>query len=60
VAIRNVRRDANQDIKDLAKEKMISTDEEKRGEQDVQKLTDQYIAKVEEAAAVKEKELMSM
>lgn len=60
VAIRAVRRDANQDIKDLAKEKLISTDEEKRGEQEIQKLTDQHIAKVDEMAAAKEKELMSM
>jgi ribosome recycling factor len=60
VAIRNVRRDANQDIKDLAKEKLISTDEEKRGEQDIQKLTDQHVAKVDEVAAAKEKDLMSM
>ena len=60
VAIRNVRRDANQDIKELAKEKMISTDEEKRGEADIQKLTDQFVAKVDEAAATKEKELLQL
>jgi ribosome recycling factor len=60
VAIRNVRRDANQDIKELAKEKMISTDEEKRGEADIQKLTDQFVAKVDEAAAAKEKELLQL
>ena len=60
VAIRNVRRDANQGVKDLAKAKAITTDEEKRAETDVQKLTDQYVAKVDEAAAAKEKELLSM
>ncbi|MGQ0696808.1 MAG: ribosome recycling factor [Panacagrimonas sp.] len=60
VAIRNVRRDANQDIKELAKEKMISTDEEKRGETEIQKLTDQFVARVDETAATKEKELMSL
>lgn len=60
VAIRNVRRDANQSIKDLVKNKQISTDDEKRGETEVQKLTDQYVAKVDEAAAVKEKELLTM
>lgn len=60
VAIRNVRRDANQTIKDLVKSKEISTDDEKRGETDVQKLTDQYVAKVDEAAAAKEKELLTM
>lgn len=60
VAIRNVRRDANQDIKEMAKEKMISTDDEKRGEAEIQKLTDQYVAKVDEAAANKEKELLQL
>ena len=60
VAIRNVRRDANQGIKELAKEKLVSTDEEKRGEQDIQKLTDTYVAKVDEAVVAKEKDLMSM
>lgn len=60
VAIRAVRRDANQAIKDLVKNKQISTDDEKRGETEVQKLTDQYVAKVDELAAVKEKELLSM
>ena len=60
VAIRAVRRDANQDIKELAKEKLISTDEEKRGEAEIQKLTDQFVARVDELAAIKEKELMSL
>jgi len=60
VAIRAVRRDANQDIKELAKEKVISTDDEKRGETEIQKLTDQFVAKVDELAAAKEKELMSL
>lgn len=60
VAIRAVRRDANQDVKELAKEKLISTDDEKRGETEIQKLTDQFVAKVDELAAAKEKELMSL
>ena len=60
VAIRNVRRDANQSIKDLGKAKTISSDEEKRGEAEIQKLTDQFVAKVEEAASTKEKELLAM
>lgn len=60
VSIRAVRRDANQDIKELAKEKVISTDDEKRGETEIQKLTDQFVAKVDELAAAKEKELMSL
>jgi ribosome recycling factor len=60
VAIRNVRRDANQAVKDLVKSKQISTDDEKRGETEIQKLTDQFVAKVDDAAAAKEKELLSM
>lgn len=60
VAIRAVRRDSNQDIKELVKEKLISTDEEKRGETEVQKLTDQFVAKVDEMTAAKEKELMQL
>ncbi len=60
VAIRNVRRDANQAIKDLEKGKQISTDDVKRGETEIQKLTDQFVAKVDETASAKEKELLSM
>ncbi len=60
VAIRGVRRDANQAIKDLEKGKEIGADEVKRGEADIQKLTDQFVAKVDEVAAAKEKELLSI
>ena len=60
IAIRNVRRDANTHVKDLLKDKKISTDDEKRAEGEIQKLTDQFVAKVEEAAAAKEKELLAM
>lgn len=60
VAIRAVRRDANQAVKDLGKAKTISVDEEKRGEADVQKITDQFVAKVDEIATAKEKELLQM
>ena len=60
VAIRNVRRDANQAIKDLGKAKTISSDEEKRAEAEIQKITDQFVAKVDETASAKEKELMVM
>ncbi len=60
VAIRNVRRDANQQVKDLLKDKKISTDDEKRAETEIQKLTDQFVAKVDETAAAKEKELLAM
>ncbi|MES0874252.1 ribosome recycling factor [Sinimarinibacterium thermocellulolyticum] len=60
VAIRNVRRDANQAIKDLEKAKQISADDVKRAEAEIQKLTDQFVAKVDEVAGAKEKELLSM
>lgn len=60
VAIRNVRRDANQSIKDLEKAKTISADDTKRGEAEIQKLTDQFVAKVDEVSAKKEKELLQL
>lgn len=60
VAIRNIRRDANQSIKELVKEKRISGDDEKRGETEVQKITDQWIARVDELVAAKEKDMLSL
>jgi ribosome recycling factor len=60
VAIRNIRRDANQQLKDLVKAKTISEDDERRGNELIQKLTDQYIAAVDHELAEKEKELMSI
>lgn len=60
VSIRNIRREANSDLKELQKEKEISEDEERRGQEDVQKLTDTFIAQVEEVASNKEKELMEI
>lgn len=60
IAIRNVRRDAMQEVKEALKKKLISDDVEKRAETEIQKLTDQHIAKVEEAASAKEKETMSL
>jgi ribosome recycling factor len=58
VALRNIRRDANQHVKDLLKEKEISEDDERKAEQDIQKLTDSYTAKVEERYNVKETDLL--
>jgi ribosome recycling factor len=60
VAVRNVRRDVMSDIKDLLKEKLISQDDEKRAEGDIQKLTDQHIADIEKHLAAKEKEVMQI
>lgn len=58
VALRNVRRDANDMIKDLEKEKEISEDQKFRSQDDVQKITDDFIQKVDERIAVKEKEIL--
>ena len=60
VAIRNIRRDANSHVKDLLKEKEITEDEERAGENDVQKITDKFIAEVEAILAEKEKDLMEI
>ena len=60
VAIRNVRRDVIQDVKEALKEKLITQDDEKKAEADIQKLTDKYIADVEAIMAAKEKEIMQV
>ena len=60
VAVRNVRRDVMSDIKDLLKEKLISQDDEKRAETEIQKLTDQNVADIEKHLAAKEKEVMQI
>ncbi|UCB54371.1 MAG: ribosome recycling factor [Thiotrichales bacterium] len=60
VAIRNIRRDANSDFKDLLKEKEISEDEERKAEERIQKLTDTYVGKIDKVLAEKEAELMEV
>ncbi len=60
VAIRNIRRDANSDIKELLKEKEISEDDSRRGEETVQKLTDVFVKLVDEILLAKEKDLMEV
>ena len=60
VAIRNIRRDAISDIKQLQKEKEITEDDEHRGSDDIQKLTDRYVAEVDAALTVKEKDLLEI
>ncbi|MDZ3823043.1 MAG: ribosome recycling factor [Pseudoxanthomonas sp.] len=60
VAIRNIRRDAMHQVKELLKEKMISEDEERRAEDDIQKLTDQYVKEVDLVVKAKEEELMAI
>lgn len=60
VAIRNIRRDINQDVKEMLSEKMISEDEAHGAEQKIQKLTDKHIAEVDSALAAKEEEMMEI
>jgi len=60
IAIRNGRRDANDALKNLLKEKEITEDEQKRGEKEIQDLTDSYVKKVDEVLEVKEQEVMEI
>ena len=60
VAIRNIRRDANNDLKALLKDKEISEDEDRKAQDEIQKLTDVAVKKVDEVLAAKEKELMEV
>jgi ribosome recycling factor len=60
VAIRNVRRDANERLKALAKDKKVSQDEERRGHDQIQKGTDRFIAKVDELIKKKEQEVLAI
>jgi ribosome recycling factor len=59
VALRNLRRDANEQLKELKKDKLISEDETFKAQEEVQKATDEYIKKLDTLAAEKEKEIMS-
>jgi ribosome recycling factor len=60
IAIRNIRRDANEGLKKLVKDKTISEDEERRAQDDVQKLTDRFVADVDKMVAEKEKEILTV
>ncbi|MCK6410337.1 ribosome recycling factor [Thauera sp.] len=60
IAIRNLRRDANQQLKDAVKDKAISEDDERRGEEEVQKLTDKYVVEIDKLLSQKEQELMQI
>ncbi|SEK41300.1 ribosome recycling factor [Nitrosovibrio tenuis] len=60
VAMRNIRRDANANLKELLKEKKIAEDEERRGQEEIQKLTDRYVAEIEKVLQIKEAELMAI
>jgi ribosome recycling factor len=60
VTMRNIRRAANDDLRDFEKEKMISEDDMKRGQDEVQKLTDQYIEQIDELGKAKEQEILEI
>lgn len=60
VAVRNIRRDSHNDIRDFEKEKLISEDDMKKGEEDLQKLTDKFIEEVTELGRKKEAEIMEV
>ena len=60
VALRNIRRDANESLKKLLKDKLISEDEERRALDDVQKMTDGHIQKLDQAAKAREKEILEL
>ncbi|GGY44705.1 ribosome-recycling factor [Bacterioplanes sanyensis] len=60
VSVRNIRRDANATLKELQKEKEISEDEQRGGEEQIQKITDKFIAQIDDLLADKEKDLMKV
>src|SRR3990167_10184327 len=60
VSVRNIRREANQDLKDLLKAKEVSEDDERRGQTDIQKITDKFIQQIDALVASKEQELMAI
>lgn len=60
IAVRNIRRDANEQLKKLVKDKAISEDDERRAQDDVQKLTDKFVADIDKVVAEKEKEVLTV
>ena len=60
VALRNIRRDANENVKKLLKDKLISEDEDRRAHDEIQKMTDGHIQKLDQAVKTKEKEIMEL
>ena len=60
IAVRNIRRDANEALKKLLKDKAISEDDERRAQDDVQKLTDKFVAEIDRLVAEKEKEVLTV
>jgi ribosome recycling factor len=60
IAVRNIRRDANEQLKKLLKDKEVGEDEERRAQEDVQKLTDRFVAEIDKALQAKETDLMAV
>ena len=60
IAVRNIRRDANQSLKDMLKKKEISEDDERRVQDDIQKLTDRFVSEIDQTLAAKEVDLMAV
>ena len=60
IAIRNIRRDANESVKKLVKDKVVSEDDERRSQEEIQKITDRYIADVDKLTQEKDKEIMTV
>jgi len=60
IAVRNIRRDANEALKKMVKDKLISEDEERRAQDDTQKLTDKHIAEIDKLLTQKESEIMTV
>jgi ribosome recycling factor len=60
IAVRNIRRDANEALKKMVKDKLISEDDERRAQDDTQKLTDKYIAEIDKLLTQKESEIMTV
>jgi ribosome recycling factor len=60
VSVRNVRRDVLADLKEMLKEKMITQDDERRGQEEIQKLTDRFVAEIDQQLAAKEKEILQV
>ena len=60
IAVRNLRRDANDAVKKLEKDKLVSEDEQKRSEADIQKLTDRYIVEIDRLVVSKEQDIMAV
>jgi ribosome recycling factor len=58
--VRNVRRDSLTDLKEMLKEKVISQDDERRGQEEIQKLTDRFVTEIDQQLAAKEKEILQV